>query len=461
MSPPGPKRARRARLLGPVARLLLPPLAAAAAQPTLAASAWAHPCGEPTPQSAAVRLLHLREGAVLRAPARAAEGGWEVRRERSADGGAWIHLPAAAVERVALERDVLEEARVRERTLLRGRGLAASAAALQEARAAHAGWLLDEGLVPEALRALDELLEEAPDQPRARALCLDARLALPLPALAAGAAGADDGGADLEPFLASAARGDGVLREQAAARLRAALAPREPAEPSGSGAPLPVAALDRALCAELRHGDSRRRALAAFLLRRGLPGRALRELLARSTADGSRAVRLEANRALGDADDARVLGTLVRLLSAPRPETSARAVEALADIGHGAAVQPLIAFLERSRRSGAGGSGSVGFGTWTAVVGDFDVEVAQGAAIADPRPRVVGDGVSLDARILGTSETSSARALACDALERITGERPGRSSRAWSTWWQTHGAAWSEAHPPPPDRSAPGSPGGG
>lgn len=457
MSPSGPKRARRAPLLRRVARLLLPPLAAAGAQPTLAASAWACPsCGEPTPQSAAVRLLHLREGAVLRAPARAAEGGWEVRRDRPADGGAWLYLPDAAVERVALERDVLEEARVRERTLLRGRGLAASAAALQEARAAHAGWLLDEGLVPEALRALDELLEEAPDQPRARALCLDARLALPLPALAAGAVGADGGGADLDLFLAPTARGGGVLREQAAARLRAMLAPGDDV------APLPVAALDRALCAELRHGDARRRALAAFLLRRGLPGRALRELLVRSTGDGSRAVRLEANRALGDADDARVLGTLVRLLTAPRPETSARAVEALADIGHGAAVQPLVAFLERSRRSGAGGSGSVSFGTWTAYVGEFDVEVAQGAAIADPRPRAIGDGVSLDARVLGTSETSSTRvlALACDALERITGERPGRSSRAWSTWWQIHGAEWSEAHPPPPDRSAPGSPGG-
>lgn len=406
---------------------------------------------------AADRLLHLASGGVLRARARfvagprasdaaAGDGHWEVQR-----GGEWTALPARSVTRALLEQDVLAEARRRERALGRAPAL--------DARVAHVAWLADQGLALEALRALDELAGEAPDHDGVRALCADPRLPLAVPPLVVGPDDrAADGGdqAALERFLAEVARGGPIVRERALRALDPAARAEARAEPRSEAW---VGALLATLRADLQHPRPDRRALAAFLHRRLLPGRDLEALVRRSLLDEARAVRLEANRSLAVADDARVLGTFVRLLRSRSEAARLRSVEALADIGHGAAVAPLVATLAAlSGRGGSGaqGSGVASFGTWTSFVGDFDVEVAQGQSVADPRVRSVGSGAALGVRVLGTGGGGDLAGAIRAALARLCGERSGRSSRAWLAWWDEHGADWAEAHPAPPDRGATG-----
>ena len=393
----------------------------------------------PATPKASKHLIHTKSGSVLRGKARPLltggdEGGWEVRLD-----GKWVLIPGDQVARAVRERDVLATARSLEREL---RGEDDPLRLL-----AHCDWLVHEGLYIEALEELNDLLAEHPDHPEVVAFCSEPRLPLALPELASEE--------EVPKFLSQVARSKNrVLRERAIARL------------AGTETDPLVPGLLPILREELVHAHSARRALATLALHRLAPGRETLSILRRSLLDGTREVRQEANRALRTADDARVLGTLVRALDSRHESIRTRSIEAFAEIGHRAAVAPLIGYLAALQSSGGSGGmarGSMFSGTWTAYVQGFDVEVAQGAAIADPQVGVIGQGSSLTAGVVSASQVTITRQRVATrkALEKLTGVVPGRTSKAWLDWWEKNGDDWSAANPPPPDRSYPKTPGGG
>jgi hypothetical protein len=80
-------------------------------------------------------------------------------------------------------------------------------------------------------------------------------------------------------------------------------------------------------------------------------------------------------------------------------------------------------------------------GRQIAYIQDFDVEVAQGEAIADPQVNVLTEGAVLDARLLSASSAlAHERSAIYDSLARLTRADVARSARAWQSWLDEHGA---------------------
>ncbi len=103
---------------------------------------------------------------------------------------------------------------------------------------------------------------------------------------------------------------------------------------------------------------------------------------------------------------------LTRWLNHGNATLKLRSAEALGELGSKAALPALRAMrtairkkVARRRRGGGSGSSraNVSFTTQQAYIADVDVEVAQGAAIADPQVRTLTSGVVLDATVGGIS----------------------------------------------------------
>jgi hypothetical protein len=357
------------------------------------------------------RVLHLADGRVLRVRARQADGRWEVR-----EGGGWMPLEGTLV-RQSEERELLAEA-----------GRRAREARDLDARLALVAWMAAEGLGPEALRELDPLLREVPDEPRVLALVRRGPLAAcPLP-------GEVDRRADPAGFLGSVlvagAQGTPAERELAVARLEAALSP---------------VALRELVRLELRRPQPKRRELAILLARRAFSGELTPELSALAVADAFSEVRGEAAGALRAVGTAAAIEPTVSALEAPWGGVRANAVEALAAIGHPAAVGPLVAHLGRLAAGSGAPSGVRGHFTLSgqiALVTDYDVEIAQAASIGDPMVSVQGFGVVLDARAQAQITREVELRTTVLALERLTGLRD-RSPEAWQEWWRAQGERWT------------------
>jgi HEAT repeat protein len=187
------------------------------------------------------------------------------------------------------------------------------------------------------------------------------------------------------------------------------------------------------------------RAFAALVLRRAFPGAEADALIERSLLDPATAVRKQAALGLAAVADPAVAAPAVRALTARAPVLRLHGAEALGWMGHPEAVPPLAdALLSPPTPSAAGGSiagaprAYAFFGTQTAYVQDFDVEVATNAGIADPTIGVLGSGAVLDVRVIGASSSTAAVQRAARAsLVRLTGEDPGKNERAWRDWWAT------------------------
>lgn len=212
------------------------------------------------------------------------------------------------------------------------------------------------------------------------------------------------------------------------------------------------------LTRELSVGVTTRRAFACFALRRLAPGRALGELAVRGVFDSSLDVRDEAIFALRDARDPAACGAVVRALAGPSGKMRARAAEALGRMGYREAVEPLIAVLLAAAPApsggGSGGPVRANFysGLSTAYVKDYDLEIAQGASVANPIVEMLTSGVVFDVGVAGTSSIPVAieawdTAL---ALTRLTGQRFGTNGSEWQKWWREHRDEYL-----PPARSAP------
>lgn len=355
------------------------------------------------------RLLHLRTGEVVRARTRFADGQWEYRVRKE-----WRPLEAARVVRVVSEREALSEAKKRRRQAYKG---------TLDSRAGFAQWARDEGLLQESMQELENILSQEPDHEWALRLLSGGPGLASLPR-----ANEEDAAASRQELLRYGAQGGAVARE---------LAARELARFEDQEAVLAD------LEADLRATSIRRRAFAAHALGRVQPGKETRHLLMRTVLDSSADVRKSCAYALKATGEPGMALPMLRALASRNTEVRTNAAEALGHLGHAAAVEPLIGHF--ATLAAAQGSGSavvpranIFVGRQFAYVQDFDVEVAQFQAVADPQVNVVIEGSVLEGRVIGVRQSAHIyeRSTVRGALRKLTGADPGDRPQDWLDWWE-------------------------
>ena len=327
------------------------------------------------------RILFTNEGPIHRGRTRETEAGWELWRDRS-----WHPLPKGAeVTRQALERDLLREAKSLGKALpMTDVGEPHTGAQLSYAR-----WLITSGLTSEGLETLDDLLTRHPNHDSTRVVL--SRLTLPpeLPTLRS--RDADEVKRAFRLILSYAEKKGPAHRELAIRRLSEL---RDPA---------------RTLTPLLSAGRAHERTLAAHALRRLAPAKSLKPLLERCALDGSADVRRESANALAATNEPGVILPLLRALSSNYSSVRSNSAEALGQAGFPAAVPALKAHLARITSPPKAGSQTapsrshIFIGKQTAYVQDFDVEVAQFAAVADPQINVLHQGAVLAVRVVAVT----------------------------------------------------------
>ena len=379
--------------------------------------AWQAPAAVPQElQSRELRrVLHLAGGHTLRAKTRRGEGGWEYRAGRK-----WQSLPSGSVVRAALEKEVLAEMRARRRAIDRD--------SLSD-RTELAGWMLSAGLLEEGLAEADQILTRDREHRGIRDLLHEHAFRFRLPAL-------DEDARELESMcdelLRYGARSVPSLRELAVLRLD------EIDEREG---------LQEILSQALFDGSVTMRSFAALGLRRLFSGEAVRPLLSRAVMDTSEEVRVEAALALRSAEEPALVAPVARALArSPSPKVRRNSAQALGNMGYPIAVPALVSRL--ATLQGASQHrvphANIFTGRQFAFIQDFDVEVAQFQAVADPQINVLIEGEVLDAGVAGVQETlvvAERRAIQ-SSLGALTGENPGRYARDWLKWWEQNSTRW-------------------
>ncbi|MEE8469200.1 MAG: HEAT repeat domain-containing protein [Planctomycetota bacterium] len=363
------------------------------------------------------RILHLHGGTTLRAVTRRVDDRWEYKQK-----GEWRSLPVTAVERAVSEREALLE--------LKGRQREAGPLDL-DARSRAAGWALDNGLLKEGLNALEVILREDPDQSAAREVLTAHAHRFRVPRVDPDA---EPGSEDVLELLRWCAQGSATSRELGLLEL-ARVRDRE--------------GIRSALRTQLFSNVVTRRSLAALALRRLFPGREVKALIQRAVLDSSAEVRLQSSLALRASSRVGVIVPVVKALDSGHVRVSVQAAEALGVMGYAAAVEPLMTRLAAVQ----GGTGHsvphsyVFFGKQFAFIQDFDVEVAQFQAVADPQINVLVEGSVLEAGVQGIKDVrfvGLSRAIR-GSLGQLTGANPGRSVRDWLGWWERNQGEWRTA----------------
>jgi hypothetical protein len=384
----------------------------------LACATYALPLAPPAQAAEERRILSLTDGRKLRAVARQRGEVWEVR-----DGNLWLVLPEGLVQSVESEREVL--ARLRD--------LSARVKPDDIARkCALAEWMIQQGLLSEALAALDQILAVDPEHPATRALIARGEIPIAFPRVSLDPAASPR--ERIEALLRFGAQARPALRELVVARLV------ELAEP---------AALQQALLAEVQNGVVTRRSFALLALRRAFPGGSVRELLSRAVCDPAADVREQAALGLRLVESPARIVPLVHVLAGESAPSRLHAVEALSTIGDLAALEPLLVHLARmSPQSGSGGGAPrshLFVGNHVGYLRDFDVQIAQGSSIADPIPDVVTEATQLDVRVVGIGVESATpaaeRRAICRALAKLSGEKPSEDPERWFAWWKQRAEA--------------------
>ena len=373
------------------------------------------------------RLLQLADGRVLRARSRFEDGGWQVRQGRD-----WVPLEGEVVGH-RLEREAVGEARARLAQLGRDD---------LDGIVAAASWMLDEGLEEEAVEALGRAL--AREREHAGALALIEARPIELELDGAPPRGSVE---RLRALLAAGARGPAAESEIAVRRV---------AEFDR------LTDLVRLVEIELAHPNYHHRGFAVLMARRLFPGELLEELVDRALLDSYEEVRERAALALGGAREVGVLAPMIRALSSENKGLRLHAIEAMGRMGYPAAVEPLMVHLNFLQDSGGppvGTRANLYIGMQTAIVSDYDVEIAQGASIADPIVGVVESGVVFDVRAVAHITRTVEERAVVSALSALTEVRRGRSidgagekaARAertpsspseWLAWWERERSSW-------------------
>ena len=157
---------------------------------------------------------------------------------------------------------------------------------------------------------------------------------------------------------------------------------------------------------------------------------------------------------------------VLKALGSSSTAVRSNAAEALGQMGYREAVAPLFTHLKTVDALAQSGGGyhppaaNIFVGRQISYVQDYDVEVAQNSAIADPIINTIIEGAVLDVRVLAITQSkiASEKAAVRTALGRLTGANPGHTTAAWTRWWDEHGAEWT-ASASPPSPSTPMSPG--
>jgi len=202
---------------------------------------------------------------------------------------------------------------------------------------------------------------------------------------------------------------------------------------------------DGELRAQARHGlrpDHRRTALAALARRDETPGNA--EFVYRSAVLGrTRDDRETAASLLAGSDHAaKATAYIAPGLFHDDPEVRIHTAEAFADLGAADAAVPLLVMagpLAGTPRAAAGARPGVRAHMAQlqirSYIRDFDVEIAQAAAVANPTVEGLKTGVVLDAHVAAVvSEHARIATSYRRALRNLTAADPGPDPKEWHEW---------------------------
>ena len=203
---------------------------------------------------------------------------------------------------------------------------------------------------------------------------------------------------------------------------------------------LPDAAILRPLRKLLYAPHADTRVLAVKTLGRIGDRTALPWLIRTSMFDAQEEVRTAAVRAIRAFEDADVFYPYGRALFSKNPRTRIQAAKALGALGDERGVDLIL----RRISIGIGEAGRANFtaGTQNSYIQDFDVEIAQAAAIGDPIVQTIRDGVILDYKVLGgygERWVVEQRNVFVTALRDITGRDFGTDWKAWRRYAEEQG----------------------
>jgi hypothetical protein len=198
---------------------------------------------------------------------------------------------------------------------------------------------------------------------------------------------------------------------------------------------LPDAALVRPLEKALFAPDPEVRILAVKTLSRIGDRVALPWLIRSSMYDAKKKVRDAAFRSVKSFRDEDVFFPYARVLFSKNPKASIAAAKALADLDDLRGVDLIL----RRISIGLGASPRVNImvGTQSSYIQDFDVEIAQAAAIGDPIVGTIRDGIILDFKILGgwgESWVVQQRSAYAGALASLTGRDFGENWKQYAKY---------------------------
>jgi hypothetical protein len=205
---------------------------------------------------------------------------------------------------------------------------------------------------------------------------------------------------------------------------------------------------DRALEEAARTALAPQRTLALEALQRRAAGRHVALVAQRSVADPDAGVRETAARLVRDhGSPAAAVRQLAYGLLDAAPRLRIDTAAALGDIGgpEAAAVLVLAGPLAgvAAQSGGAGGVRSnMSVTTSRAYIRDFNVEIAQAAAIAKPVVGSLRTGVALDVTVAAVvTERVQIESAYRNALRKIAGSDPGPDPQTWRQWLAAHDPA--------------------
>ena len=193
--------------------------------------------------------------------------------------------------------------------------------------------------------------------------------------------------------------------------------------------------LSETLLRGLKDPRPRLRRVALKLLAATVPDGTIERVIDRMLFDRDPSVRLAAAHAVQAYHDEGVVYPLIRALGQSRADLRLAAMDALEILNDSRAVGSLI----RHMRSAGSGKRRNHYSsiTHTSIVGDFDVEIAQAAVIAQPIVDVVQHGTVHDVGVAGVFERRIPQAEVVRVgalLEFLTGQEFGTDVQEWETW---------------------------
>jgi len=199
------------------------------------------------------------------------------------------------------------------------------------------------------------------------------------------------------------------------------------------------------------------RSFSAWALGEAKNPRAIGALSRRALFDENEVVRRTAVDSLRKISAGRnepaVIQPFLKSLKSPEFGTRIRAARALGDIGDRRAIRYLVQTLTTT--GGPSPRVNIFSGRQIAYIRDYDAEVAQSAAIAEPKVGVVTEGTVLDARIIRMeARTRIYLQVIIRSLEKLSGQRFGGDVKAWQRWSRKResgakAAVGNPAAPPP------------